>query len=130
MALTINVPYLNLINCLLCMGIWGSGILGTLVYKRFERDSVITPGQGAVIGGLSGIVAAVVGIFFGTIFGTLYRTVGIPGLPNLFGSQSGAFDALQTSGSFSILGFFMYIVIYPIFGAIGGAIGGVVQKKK
>jgi tellurite resistance protein TehA-like permease len=29
-----NIPYLNLINCLLCAGFWAGAILAAWVYKR------------------------------------------------------------------------------------------------
>ncbi|MBV5343253.1 hypothetical protein JZU68_06455 [bacterium] len=123
MALVSTLPIISLINCVLCMGVWGSGILGTWIYKRFENNAFITPGQGAVIGGLSGVIAAVAGIILGTIFGSM-------GVANLLGNQSSAFDSLQTAGGLSLLGFIFNIVIYPFFGAIGGAIGGVVLGKR
>ena len=47
-----NVPYLNLVNCLLCAGFWTGAILATWVYKRMTGS--LTLRQSIVVGSLTG----------------------------------------------------------------------------
>jgi len=128
MALLSNLPVLYLGNCLACMWLWTSGILGTWLYRRFEGST--TAGQGAVVGVISGFLGAIIGTILGTIFGGA-------GLASLFASQSstaeellgGAAGPFAVAGTFSLLGLLFNIFIYPFFGAIGGAVGGVIFGK-
>jgi len=132
MALLSNLPVLYFGNCLACMWLWASGILGAFLYHRFEGSaSSLTAGQGAVIGVVSGLVGAIVGAIVSTLFGGF-------GLANLLGSQANnanellgtSIGSLATAGSFSLIGLCFTAFIYPVFGAIGGAIGGVIFGKR
>lgn len=129
MGLLSSLPFISWGNCLGCMWLWLSGILGAWLY-RYSAQHPITAGQGAVVGILSGLAGAVVGTIVGAIIGAL-------GLNSLFASQTNSaqdllngtgFSFLFSSG-FSLIGLLFKVFIYPIFAAIGGAIGGVIFGK-
>ena len=130
MATLSNLPFISYGNCLGCMWLWLSGILGAVIY-RFSANS-ITGGQGAVVGLLSGVVGALVGTILGAIFGSI-------GFANLFSAAMGGtgdtiLPSLGGAGvlgtSFALIELLFTIFLYPLFGAIGGAIGGVVFAKQ
>ncbi|MBI2331049.1 MAG: hypothetical protein HYU84_02555 [Chloroflexi bacterium] len=126
MALVAYLPYIWMVNCLICMGVWGSGIFGAWLYKKRESGFPVTPSQGAVVGGLSGIVASVIGLILGILFGS----AGMNGfLESQIAGTGGMDSSWIPSAGYSMMNFFFSIVIYPFFGAIGGAIGGTVFGK-
>lgn len=128
-----NLPVLNFINCLLCLWVWLGGIFAVYLYNRYERSRTqldqagATVGQGAGIGALAGVVGAFVGVivyaltsFISTpMLESLARSLDI----NMFNPGTGIGRAMT---------FFCFnIILYPLFGAIGGLLGaGVFWKRQ
>ncbi len=125
MALLSNLPVINLANCLLCLWIWGSGILAVFLYRRFNAsDPGLSVGQAAGLGALTGVIGAVLSSIVGTIFhggiaATLQALQSIPGLSQQ--TQNLPLGLLRTGG-FSLFGLFTDLVLYVFFGVIGGII--------
>ena len=131
-----NLPLLNFVNCFLCLWVWLGGIFAVYLYNRYERnrtqmtEASATPGQGAGIGALAGVVGAFVGAFVylltsfisAPMMQSLARTLEID-MPM---QGSGFVGALIGTAIF----FFINIVLYPIFGAVGGLLGAGVFWKK
>ena len=119
MVVLSSVPVLNLINCLLCAGIWLGGMAAVWFYRR-QTGQLLTAGQGAIIGVVAGIIGAVVGAIVSSVFGA--------------DAMQAVMDADPTGQTRSVLGGFVggagsfllslviNIILYPLFGAIGGAI--------
>ncbi|MFN8473022.1 MAG: hypothetical protein U0822_12615 [Anaerolineae bacterium] len=122
-----NLPVFNLINCFLCIWVWVGGFLAVYLYRRFEHEvSVLSPGQGAGVGALAGLIGAFFGIVvyaltsvismplfadvarFLQVEGDVPFKSGLPGLPEIVGS--------------ALVFLVLDIVLYPLFGAISGFI--------
>ena len=60
-----NIPVLQLINCLLCIGYWAGAILAVWLYRRFE--GTLTLGQGVAVGALAGVWSGIINFIVGLI---------------------------------------------------------------
>jgi hypothetical protein len=131
-----NLPVLNFINCFLCLWVWLGGIFAVYLYNRYERnrtpemENSATPGQGAGIGALAGVVGA----FIGAVVYALTSFITTP----LMQSAARALDVDLPSAGSGFVGvligtmvfFFMNIILYPLFGAVGGLLGAGVFWKR
>ena len=133
MALLSNLPIVSLGNCFICLWLWGGGILGAWMYRRFHQEgqaAPLTASQGLIVGLFSGFVGAIIGSVMAWLIGGV-------GLSALVASQAesaeellgGTATSFLTSGAESLVGLCFNLVLYPFFGAIGGAIGGVVFAR-
>jgi hypothetical protein len=133
MGVLANLPLLNLINCILCFWIWVGGILGVFLYRRFQHgESGLTPGQGAGMGALAGLIGVFVGVVVYSatavismpIFAALARNLQVQGeLP----FQQGGPWAILSSAIFFML---VNLVCYPLFGALSGFVGASLMKTE
>lgn len=117
-----NIPVINLINCLLCVGYWAGAILAVWLYKRFEGS--LTLGQGVAVGALaglwSGIINFIVGLISAASIATIITTI----------DQALPADTLDLQGDFvgrmailiNVFGIFLNIFLGTLGGLIGGAI--------
>lgn len=141
MGLIAAIPFINFINCLCCAGILLGGFLATYFYKsNFTPDTPpFTSGDCMAVGAISGVVGAVVytalSLLFFLLFGDLTQefilhfieNMDLPeevleGIRQAFEEQASAFNV--------VMGFMINLVIYPIFGMLGGLIGYNVYKPK
>lgn len=127
MAVLSNVPLVNLANCIACMWLWAGGIFGVWLYRNYEGEGTpITPGDGAIIGVVSGIFGAILT----TIISALFGGVGLVSLLITQSRTAGDFlGSIAVAGALSILGLLFNFVIYIMFGAIGGGIGAALLGK-
>lgn len=143
MGLVSGIPGLSLVNCLCCAGLWGSGILAVFLYRATNKEQPgLSVGQGALLGLLAGLVGGVLGAILSGIGGlilgagadpaaALAQFQQIPGAeeylsqipPEMLSGASGA------GGNFfsSLL---CNVVLYPLFGALGGVIATALIWKK
>lgn len=118
MAVLSSVPILSLINCLICAGLWIGGIAAVWFYRR-QTGQLVTSGQGAVLGAVAGLIGAVLGAIVGIIFGGALLSTMIASDPT--GTAEQALGGFVGAGATAIIGFLFNIILYPLFGAIGGA---------
>lgn len=118
MVVLTQVPILNLINCLICAGLWIGGIVAVWFYRR-QTGQAVTGGQGAVLGAVAGLLGAVIGSIVGAIFGGALIASMIAADPT--GTAGDALGGFVGGGAMSLIGFFFNVILYPLFGAIGGA---------
>jgi hypothetical protein len=117
-----NLPFIGLVNCLLCSGFWGSAIFAVWLYQRL--GSALSIRQGIKIGTLAGLVAGVIG--FGLSF------IGLAGAQGFLNSAQQFLPADATQGMEDIPAWGEYIfnflgVLFEVgFGALGGWIGAVI----
>jgi hypothetical protein len=131
-----NLPVLNFVNCFLCVWVWLGGIFAVYLYNRYERnrtqtvEASATPGQGAGIGALAGVIGAFIGavVYALTSFITAPLMQGLASALNVDFPQQGSGIIGALIGT--MIFFFMDIVLYPIFGAVGGLLGAGVFWKK
>jgi hypothetical protein len=133
MGLLGNLPVLNLINCLLCIWVWLGGALAVILYRKFQAGaSIPTPWQGAGLGAVAGLIGAVVG------FGVYLLTAAItaPIMEGLIRALELQGDlppqAIDSGGTLGGAIFFLLVdlVLYPLFGALGGLITANVAKSR
>jgi hypothetical protein len=129
-----GIPFVNIVNCLLCTWVWAGGILAVYLYQRNEPTALmVKPEQGALLGAIAGVIGAIVVTILGAIIGGAGNAALIsmiqdnPQLQEQFGDYLGQ---LAVQGGFSLLGLMCNSVIYAAFGAIGGLIGAAVLKPK
>lgn len=133
MGLLSSLPVINMVNCLLCTWVWSSSILAVYLYRRFSKENPqLSIAQAAGLGALTGVVGAIVGslvgaIFSGGITATLSVLQGIPGLADLMKDMP--MDVLR-SGGFSVFSLISDLIVYMIFGAVGGIIAASVIWKQ
>jgi hypothetical protein len=118
-----NMPVLSLVNCLLCVGFWGSAVFAVWLYQRMTGS--VTLGQAVTIGTLAGVWAG--------LFGFLLSFVGVAGAAALVNSyksvlpSSAGITMPPESGlPFTLAG----VCVDIVFGAIGGLIGGLIFRNK
>lgn len=128
MVLLSNVPFLSLINCLLCAGLWLGGMAAVWFYRRQTGGQVVTPGQGALLGVVAGLIGAIVSTIISSVFGADAIQAAINADPTgQVGSMLGGFVG---GGVTFFISFIFNIILYPVFGAIGGAIFTLLTKPK
>jgi hypothetical protein len=125
-AAVANIPVLNFINCLLCIGYWAGAILAVWLYKRLEGK--LTLGQGVAVGALAGVWSGIINLIVGLI-----TTAGIA---TAFTAVEQVLppDTLNLSSDFlasmailvNIFGVFLNIFL----GTLGGLIGGAIFQTK
>ena len=127
-----NLPVLNFINCFLCAWVWLGGIFAVYLYNRYERNRTqltqasATIGQGAGVGAVAGVVGAFVGVvvFALTSFITAPMMAAMANALQINNFPAG-------TGIAEVATFFcLDLILYPLFGAIGGLLGAGVFWKK
>ncbi|MEO6236128.1 MAG: hypothetical protein ABIQ52_03965 [Vicinamibacterales bacterium] len=130
-----GLPIVNMGNCCCCMWVIGGGVLA--VYLRQQNTAApLTSADGALLGLTAGAVGAVIGalisipvqMLMGPMMqGILERAMSSnPDLPpelkemmTRFGSMSG----------FAIAGALINLLVYSVFGLLGGLLGVAIFKK-
>jgi hypothetical protein len=133
MGLLGNLPVLNLVNCLLCLWVWLGGALAVILYRRFQGGAYIpTPGQGAGLGAVAGLIGAVIG--FGVYLLTAAITTPImESLIRVLDVEGGVVpQPLNSGGALGGALFFLLIDLglYPLFGALSGLITANMLKSR
>lgn len=117
------IPIINWLNCLFC----GWMLLGAMFAVKVISDkanATIEPGEGAIIG-----------LFTGLVTGVIYG--GVSSL--LVGAQAGQMEQIMRQfgggglsmgvGGIVMMTLCIGVIVFPIFGALGGLIGSAVFKK-
>jgi len=120
MAVLLNVPILNYINCLCCLGVLAGGFLGVLFYKT--RNPVDTK-TGAMVGLFSGVVGGILSTIISILLYVIFNQAKT--------YQDIATQAKLTWGPVAVLaiGVIMIFVLCLIFGTLGGLIAGKIFGK-
>lgn len=121
-----NVPILSLINCLLCAGIWIGGMVAAWFYRR-QTGLSLTPGQAAAVGAVAGVIAALGSSIIASVFGADAIQSAIEADPT--GQVRGVFGSFVGGTASFLMSFIINIILYPLFGAIGGAIYAVLTNR-
>jgi hypothetical protein len=119
-----NVPFVDLVNCLLFAGFWGSAIFGVWLYRRLT--GTVTVSQGVAIGALTGICAGLMGFALSFV-----NLAGAQGLLSELSTVLPPEDMpnVQDIPASGMLAFNLVGVLFNIvFGTIGGWIGGTMLR--
>ncbi|MCB9592565.1 MAG: hypothetical protein H6719_07525 [Sandaracinaceae bacterium] len=127
-AILSAIPLVNYCNFIFCMWmLLGAGLAVYLVKQRAGED--IEPGEGAAIGGLTGLVTgAVFGLLYIIFFLVFGAATFIPGA-----SDGHAGEAAMGVGMMAVVfggGCIASLVIYGGFGALGGVLGATLLKSQ
>lgn len=131
----LSTSVIGLINLICCAGVIIGGMAGVWHYTS-THGLTIEASEGAVIGALSGVLGAIIAGILTYILMTLgldiAQNIQQSILENYGGNLSAEeLEAMQggTGPLVYALGVLFNVVVYAIFGAIGGAIGASVFKK-
>jgi len=147
MTLISLFPILNLLNLICCAGIIIGAYAGTAFYtKRLSAaGSLIQAKDGAAIGILSGILSALIVVGITTILTMITSTNPVPELYKIidkFGYNlppeaeqmlkriSDEYTKHGFSLTITLINFITDIILYPLFGALGGVLAASVYIKK
>jgi hypothetical protein len=126
LALT-NIPFLNLVNCLICAAFWVGPLFATWLYKR--QTGSLSVKEGIWVGVTAGVIAGVIGF--------LLSFVGAAGASgfineiNMFMSPQDRIDMSGVGGEIGAIAFTSLGVIFDIIvGGMGGFIGATIFKNK
>jgi hypothetical protein len=124
-----------LVNCLCCLWVISGAMLAAYLFAK-DSSGPMTPGDGAVVGILAGIIAAVTDAVASLPFETVNREY-LQRFMDQFSQQmpSGWESWLEKraggiSPAWFLLGLLASAVIYAAFGALGGTIGASIFGKK
>ncbi len=132
-ALLSLVPYVSLVNCLVCGWLWLGGIAAVWFYRQISGEAV-TSRNGLILGLVSGLFGAVVATLM-----SVFTRGGSSSLPaaqiaqieQQFGSQAVTIlRALEDPATTFTIGLVVNLVTYPLFGLIGGLIGAAIWKPR
>ncbi len=149
MAATALVPVLNMVNCLCCAGIMGGAVLACYLHKKnFPAGVNFTVGDGALVGLLGGLFGAVVyAVITGLIWGASTQGMSV----TFDESFERAIRQMESTGQdpqavekvrqfveqlasspflLFILVLFASLLLFAVFGTLGGVIGGNIFKTK
>ncbi len=142
MTILSGMPFLSCVNCLLCAGVWGSGILAVYVYGMSDRTLPrLSVGQGALLGLAAGVVGAFLLSIWGVISSLLFAGSTAAQYADMMKqldsmgntvpeSYRGMIEQYASATGNVLVGTLCNFVIYPLFGMIGGLIGsGLIWKK-
>jgi hypothetical protein len=140
-------PVINLINILCCAGIALGGFAGVFFYRKQLTGTglPLTTKDGGMIGILSGILAAVLVSGFTVLAGLLSHInpmtevvkvleetgFSIPSEMQVHLERfSEEYNKFGFSPTIAIFSFFLHLILFPLFGAIGAILGVSVLGKK
>lgn len=144
MGVVSAIPIVNLVNCFCCAGVLLGGFLAVFFYKNnFTPDTPpYTAGDCLTVGALAGLFGAFTSVILSAITVMIFGDVMREFIQRFL--EEGGFDIPDDvmdeirrtieetpTGMESILiNLFFSLVIYPIFGLLGGLIGYGVWKPK
>jgi hypothetical protein len=132
------LPIINLGNVCCCLWVVAGGAVAAYALQA-NQPTPITPGDGAAVGLLAGVIGSIVqlflsipiGLVMGPIQGRMIERV-LQNARDIPENMQPMLDALRQS-SFSvigtILGFFVFLMIAIIFSTIGGLVGAALFRK-
>ncbi|RPI16563.1 MAG: hypothetical protein EHM58_11575 [Ignavibacteriae bacterium] len=143
-----SIPVLNLLNFFFCAGVIAGGIAGVYYYdKKLKAAGLpLTYKDGAIIGGMSGLVSAAALILFvtgavlflkildvnlGSIINDIFSKFGIPsGRSGLTRRIVEEYRKYGFSITHIIVTSAVYGIFYPLFGLAGGILGVAFFSRK
>ena len=142
------VPVLNFVNLGCCAGIVAGGVAGAIYYNNQLKKigETIQYKDGAAIGILSGFLSAIIVVVFTTLLSMVINQNPIPEIYRVFDQQgytlppnaeqflkriSDEYSKNGFSITLTLITLAMDIILYPLFGAVGGLLTvSVVGKRK
>ena len=143
MALVSTIPFISFVNCFCCAGILLGGFLAVFFYRNnmLPDSPPLNAGDCMIVGLFAGLIGAVLGSMlsmlflavFGNIMGDLVvRWMHGMNIPLPEQSWKALEDASQKSVSLAnfFIQLFTNLVLYDVFGLLGGLIGYSIYRPK
>jgi hypothetical protein len=132
------LPFISAANCCCCLWVVAGGVLS--VYLRQQNSPVaIQPSEGALMGliagAIGGIIAGVLGYAFALMMGPwqneFMRRImeANQDTPPEVREMMERMMAGGTMGAFALMGMLINVVMFSVFGLLGGLLGTVIFKK-
>ncbi|MEF8815671.1 MAG: hypothetical protein V5A20_02000 [Salinibacter sp.] len=132
----LSTSYLGLINTICCLGVIVGGLVTTQQYAAYSPGAIAS-GDGAVLGASAGAAGAVLSALFDVMLRPLgldsqavqqniqeqfMRSMGEQGMsPEMMQQMQGDAPGLLSATGIALL--LLNVVVFAVFGAIGGALG-------
>jgi hypothetical protein len=140
-------PFISAINVFCCAGIIIGALIGTFsYYKDLQKANLLIDYKdGVMIGILAGIITAIVYTGFvliiqlyseGNMFTDIandFEKLGFQLSPEFYKAMdyfSGESNSYGFSPTLTIVSLALYLILFPLFGALGGLFGVSIFKKK
>jgi hypothetical protein len=135
LGLLSGIPIVNFVNCFCCIWVLAGGGLASWQLDK-QRPGSLTYGDGALVGGLSGLIGAIVATLVGIpmmLLMTPERMIAMierfaPNLPEQARQQ--IMEGFQLSLSSILLQLVMNIVLFGLFAVIGGILMVAILNRK
>ena len=128
------LPYIGLVNAFCCALYIAGGVLASYLYLKEQPPGDKAPyGEGAVVGLLAGVFGGIVVAVLTPILTALGYMPGAEVMEMLkgFGVPMPEMDvAAEVTAMALVLGAVQAIILYMIFGTIGGLVGTAIFHKK
>lgn len=132
-----GLPFISAGNCLCCLWIIGGALLATNLLAR-SGGGLLRPGDGAVVGALTGVVAAVVDFVLSIPLWRFNAEMSRRALDWLSGRgyevPSAWNDLIQSSSALAsgwwVVGLLLSAVVFAAAGLVGGLIGVSIFAKR
>ncbi len=132
-ALLTVTPIASIVNCLVCGWLWIAGIAAVWMY-RANTGEVVAPRGGIILGLVAGAFGAVVATLLTALTGIGASPIPAEQLAQIE-EQLGP-DAVEmirmiaSPGGSLTISLLVNVVVYPLFGLIGGLIGASIFKNR
>jgi hypothetical protein len=133
-----GLPFVSIGNCFCCLWIVGGGALAANLLAK-TTGGVLTSGDGAIVGALTGITAAVVDSLIGLLLRPFNMELAkgiIDRISNLGYDMPENWESLlsgpsgMTSPALFFIGLFISAAVFTVIGILGGIIGVSLFAKK
>ncbi|OGN91704.1 MAG: hypothetical protein A2Y88_02155 [Chloroflexi bacterium RBG_13_48_10] len=122
-----NIPFVNLINCLICAGFWVGPLFATWMYKRMS--GTLSTKEGIWVGVTAGAIAGVIGFLLSFV-----GAAGFAGVINQLNAVMPPEDQIEMGGIeatlFNVVGTLIGVLFDIVVGFIAGYIGALLFKDK
>jgi hypothetical protein len=130
------LPFISAANCCCCLWVIAGGVLA--VYLRQQNSAVSLPAsEGALLGLMAGFIGGIIAGVLGYAIAMVVGPWQNEWMMRLFEANQDTPPEvremmermLANAGAFALAGILMNVVVYSVFGLLGGLLGAAIFKK-
>ena len=126
------LPLVKLGNICCCLWVVAGGVLATWLAQS-NRPQPVTAADGALLGLMAGVIGAVIAAPIGIVFADWERNLMLRFMESAEAEFPSEFrEMLESSGASAlghVVGFIFNLVLFSVFGLLGGLLGAAMFKK-
>ncbi len=129
------LPIVNAGNCCCCLWVISGGALATYLYQQNLPLSV-TAADGALVGLLAGAIGGVIGALVAIPLEMMTGPMQLQFMERILSSNPEVtpemremMEGLMTGGGFRVISMIVSVIVFTIFGMLGGLLGVAIFKK-